>query len=190
MPIHSSQHMLDSNDTARRAVRAMKRAWTESHAIIERRYDNAGKSPRWETTGLHSSTLLERQADEWIAQQNQLGQYRIISIWHRARLDKRKRILLDATFKPTRCLEFFRHDAALAQPVGGTWRPVQWQPSKPGFAGKAGRFDDLAEAIAFLRRDASAGEYRIITIRRMTHADYQKGQLKIIKKHMSGKDSH
>ncbi len=182
--------MPDNNNAGNFALRFRadeNAAWTESHAIIERRYKNAGKPPRWETTALHSPTLLERPADEWIAQHNQLGQYRIISIWHRAKLDKKKRILSDATFNPTRCLEFFRHDAALTQPVGGIWRQIEWRPSKPGFAGTAGRFDDLAEAIAFLHGSASAGEYRIITIRRMIRAESMKDRIKFVKKHSSGK---
>ncbi|HEX3357469.1 MAG TPA: hypothetical protein VHS31_10900 [Tepidisphaeraceae bacterium] len=164
----------------------MKRAWAESHAIIERLYDKPGKPPRWETTNLHSPTLLESDADDWIVQRKQLGQYRMISVWHQTIVKKGNQISFNANFQPARSLEFFRACDAATRPVGGIWRRLDWQPTKPGFTGKPARWDDLAEAISFLKTRALAGTYRIITIRRMLRAEQAKDRIKIVKKHASG----
>jgi ankyrin repeat protein len=176
------KHMdaFDPQLTAQAAVRAMERAWAESLAIIERRFDDAADGPRWEATGVESPTLTEREADAAIIRRRQMGQYRMISIWHASPAAAK-------SFRPTRSLEFLQ-DGDLSTPItGGTWRRIDWLPSKPTFPGRPGRPDDIAEALAFLHESAPTGDYRVITVRRMLRAEQAAGRVKIVKKHFSGR---
>src|SRR5206468_4462137 len=159
----------------------MERAWAESFALIERRFDRGGDRPRWEAVDLHSPTLREREADEWITRRKQLGLYRMTSIWHAVTVTEAGRAILD--FQPTRVLEFFRGGSPLDAPAGGAWRRIDWQPTRTGFTRRPGRTDDLVEALAYLSKSAPPGEYRVITVRRMLRAEQAKDRIKIIKKH-------
>jgi ankyrin repeat protein len=173
--------VVDAEQLARNAVGSMERAWAESFALIERRFDRAGELPRWEAVDLHSPTLLERQADAWIVARKQLGLYRMTSLWHAATITQKGRAILQ--FAPTRVLEFFRGGNPQSAPAGGIWRRIDWEPTRTGFTGKPGRLDDLAEALTYLRERAPLGEYRVITVRRMLRAEQAKERMKIIKKH-------
>ena len=177
----ASPPAVDLEEIAHGAVSRMERAWAESFALIERRFDRAGERPRWEAVDLHSPTLREREADEWITRKKQLGLYRMASLWHAVTVTEGGRAILD--FQPTRVLEFFRGGSAIDSPAGGAWRRIDWQPTRTGFTGKPGRTDDLVEALAYLNKSASAGEYRVITVRRMLRAEQAKDRIRIIKKH-------
>ena len=155
----------------------MKRNWSESSAVIEQRFDDLGQGAQWTPTGIGSPTLLEREADDYIQKSDQPGQYRIVSIWHSTASD----------FEPTRALEFLAGAATDTIPIAGAWRRVNWQPARVGFASKPGRWDDIAEAITFLH-DRAAGEYRVVTVRRMLDAKRVTGRLKIGKHHVSGSE--
>ncbi|HEY7086441.1 MAG TPA: ankyrin repeat domain-containing protein [Tepidisphaeraceae bacterium] len=179
---------VEADKAAQEAVEAMQRAWAESYALIERRYEETGDGPRWEAVGLHSPTLKERDAEEAINRRKQLGQYRMISVWHSALIDGARKLSMRDGFRPTRALEYLPGGDALTQTTGGTWRRVDWRPGNMSLTGKPGRWDDLAEALKFLRDRATEGEYRVITVRRMIRAEQAKGRIKIVKKH-AGRDT-
>ena len=168
---------LDADQQARASVRRMKRNWSESSAVIEQRFDDLGQDAQWTPTGIGSPTLLEREADDYIQKSDQPGQYRVVSIWHSTASD----------FEPTRALEFLAGAETGTTPVAGAWRRVDWQPAKVGFASEPSRWDDIAEAITFLH-DRAAGEYRVVTVRRMLDAKRVTGRLKIGKHHFSGSE--
>src|SRR5207248_749986 len=156
-PLESPQKF-DAAAFANAAVKRMERAWAESCALVEQRFEDVGQTPRWEALGVHSPTLLERDADAAIARSRRLGQFRMISIWHAAKIEGSRRAILD--FPPTRSVEFFRDGNVAARPAGGIWRRIDWRPTRTGFTGKPGRTDDLAEALTFLAGRAPGGEYR------------------------------
>jgi ankyrin repeat protein len=178
---HITQPTFDADAFARRAVKRMKRGWAESDAVIEQHFADTGEGPQWESAGLQSPTMLERDADVRIERLDKLGLYRMISIWHHAKTEANRRAFMD--FPPTRSLEFYRDGYFSTKPSGGIWQridvPLTW--AKP--LGRAGRWEDLAEALRWLRHTAPAGEYRVITVRRMLLAKREKAKLKIIKKH-------
>jgi ankyrin repeat protein len=177
----------DPDALARAAVRAMERGWAESGAIIEREFDEPGEQPRWESAGLESHTLREREADDAITRRAQPGLYRMASVWHHISISAPRTIIADASSQPTRSLELLRGGDDVNVPLaGGRWRPIEWKPSVSRGRGKPGRWQDLAEALKFLRDRAEPGRYRIISVRRMLRARSTTSGLKVIKKHAFG----
>jgi hypothetical protein len=124
-PLPAQRDAFDPHAAARAAVRAMERAWAESFAIIERHFDNTGDGPAWEAVGIASPTLREREVEEAIIRRRQLGLYRMISIWHETSEAKAE------SFHTTRSLEFLRDGERPEDAIGGTWRRIDWLPSRP-----------------------------------------------------------
>ncbi len=162
----------------RKQFHGIDRPWTESNALIEKYFQDAGSTPRWESINLEVPKLLERQADEAIRTREKLGLYRMISIWH---------VSNDSSKPPTRALEFFNRGEFGTKPSGGSWRRIDWQPAKIGFSNGPGRTDDLQEAMDFLKKHGRDGVYRVITVRRMLFAKQLKDRIKIGKSHASSK---
>src|SRR6187397_1919629 len=101
----------------------------------------------------------------------------MISIWH----------AYTPGFRPTRSIEFLQDGERASDVTGGTWQRIDWLPTAPSFPGQPGRWNDIAEAFAFVQEKAPPGDYRIVTVRRMLRADQAKGRIKIVKKHFSGR---
>jgi hypothetical protein len=107
----------------------------------------------------------------------------MISIWHVAKTANGRCDF--GALVPTRSLEFYRDGDATVRATGGRWRRIALlSPTGPAL-GKPGRWEDLAAALRMLR-NAAAGVYRVISVRRMLRAERVKGRIRIVKKHSGG----